>query len=444
MVSYSKTYEDDIYFFLPMTSSYSEKTKEFLIRDTLNRPYSEDEEYENPTFGEIYCDTLTGHCLYECNSTVFKQLSRIHLGRFTLACYDDNYDGTVYDTEEIDLFVTAHYRTGIYIVTLVCIDNHYIPTQLIDQMSTNHLSIKDPQTGEYVNIGTYMYSHYFLEICGEAKCVICMSKHPDDMTELGYLLAGETSVSEHIDYKILPHRIDDLLKNRAYYDYYDSYISRSVVAFIFKDYSDDIEERLEKEASEIFIVEIVMFQNTAVMRTNNKVINELDENDGITNEEIEELYIEFGRTMKFWRSYVFKYTFAQKEADEIIEAFGIQHTLEEYHRNQEFLDRMVELKSNITDQKSDSRMNNLLFILSCLEGSSISLAGVLWVFNRIMSTSNPLYSFMEGLVSVLWIVSFIAFAIIFLLYTSGKIIPQKKKEKKPKKKKVSDAKLKKL
>lgn len=435
MGSYSKTYEDDIYFFLPMTSARREETHAALVRDRLNRPFSKDEEREDATFGETYCDTLTNHCLYECNSPIFKQLSRIHLGSFELACYDDNYDGTVLDTEKVDLFVTAHYRTGIYVVTLVCVDNHYIPTQLIDQMSTDHLAIKDPESGEYVNVASYMGRRYFLSQCGEAKCVICMSNHPKDENELGYILAGETSVSEHIDYKILPHRLEPLLECRAYYDYYDSYISRSVVAFIFKEYPDDIAERLETEASELFIVEIVLFQNTAVTRTNNRVIEELDENDGITNTEIEELYVEFGRTMKFWSSNVFKYTFAQKEADSLIEAFEINKTLDEYYRNQDFLDRMVELKSNIADQRSDEQMNVLLFVLSCFEGCSISLAAILCILGWLMPSSAPHYSFVEGFTSVLWVVIFFSSALLFFLTISGKIVPKRKKRPKKEKKK---------
>lgn len=436
MGSYSKTYEDDIFFFLPTTSSVNEATREALMRDRCNRPYDKDGENEDATFGETYCDTLTNHCIYECNSPVFKQLARLHLGSYELACYDDNYDGTVLDTEKVDLFVTAHHRTGIYIVTLACMNNHYIPTQLIDQMSTNHLFIKDPETLEFVNINVYLQKRYFLESCGDPKCVICMSNHPEDENELGYILAGETSVSEHIDYKILPHRLEPLLECRAYYDYYDSYISRSVVAFIFKDYPDDIAERLDTEVSELFIVEIVLFQNTAVTRTNNRVIEELDENDGITNEEIEALYIEFGRTMKFWSSNVFKYTFAQKEADSLIEAFEIHKTLDEYRRNQDFLDRMVELKSNIADQKSDEQMNVLLFVLSCFEGCSISLAAILCVLGWIFPSASPYYSLIENAVSVLWIAAFFGIALFLFLLISGKItIKKKTRAKKNKQKK---------
>lgn len=437
MASYSKTYEDDIFFFLPTTSTSNEKTRDALMRDRCNRPYDKDGENEDATFGEIYCDTLTNHCIYECNSPVFKQLARLHLGSYELACYDDNYDGTVIDVETVDLFVTAHYRTGIYIVTLACMNNHYIPTQLIDQMSTNHLFIKDPESGEFVNINTYVQKRYFLVSCGDPKCVICMSNHPEDRNELGYILAGETCASEHIDYKILPHRLEPLLECRAYYDYYDSYISRSVVAFIFKEYPEEIADRLDTEVSELFIVEIVLFQNTAVTRTNNRVIEELDENDGITNAEIEELYIEFGRTMKFWSSNVFKYTFAQKEADSLIEAFEIHKTLDEYRRNQDFLDRMVELKGNIADQKSDEKMNVLLFVLSCFEGCSISLAAILYVVGWLIPFESPLYPIVEGITSVLWIVFFFASAVFFFFFTAGKLafkkkpkLPKKKKEKK--------------
>ena len=88
MDSYFKSYEDDIFFFLPTTSVSKEKTREALLRDRRNRPYDKDGEKEDATFGEVYCDTLTSHCVYECNSPIFKQLARIHLGTFELACIE--------------------------------------------------------------------------------------------------------------------------------------------------------------------------------------------------------------------------------------------------------------------------------------------------------------------------------------------------------------------
>lgn len=395
--TYKKTYKDDIYFFIPMTSNSTDSGFDKILAaskrktpDAVDFDYTPTEDLSKLHFGDLYCKVLNRHVEYECNSEAFKgkNMSRIYLGEFDLACYDDDYDGIPLDTEKVHLFVTAHKNTGLYIVTIALPDNHYNPTQLIDQMSTGHLEILDSETNEFISADKYVGNRFDLTVCGESKCVICMSNKPEIDIELPYILSGETMISKHIDYKIRPEHFEKLVKCRAVYDYYDSYISRSVIAFIFKDYSDEISVRMSDEASELFIVEIVLFQNTAVLRTNRKVVEELEDNRKISMEDIDALYIEFGKTVLFWNSDIFKYPFSQIEADAVIESFGIKETLADYHRNQQFLDRLIELKSNIVEQNSNNIMNNILFFLSCIEGSSVTLGAVLWIWHLLKNTTD--------------------------------------------------------
>lgn len=428
LIPYQKSYKDDIFFFLPMTVK-DMKREDVLLQLKEAQPEVVEESYE-----DVYCKVLDHHVEYECNILDSHELERVYLGRFRLACYDDNYelemdeeeDPPIYDFDYLDdeesgkqyfysesypvdpkertkkrvlhaaewvhIFVTAHKKTGIYIVSVALPNNRYIPTQLIDQMSTEHMDILIEENGEkvLVPITAYMEKHFSLVLCGESKCVICLSNEPKSRTELGYLLSGETYVSSAIDYQIRPERIEKFLPNRAYYDYYDSYISRSVIAFIFKEYSEDFRERLEEETSELFIVEVVLLQNTAVVRTNRHVAAELSESDGISSREIEQLYLEFGKTIKFWRSDVFKYPGSQLEADEVVRSFGIAEALDEYYRNQSFLDRLVELRGTIAVREAQDasekaheeaehaskRMNDILYVLACIESVSI-LVGAL-------------------------------------------------------------------
>lgn len=370
---YKKTFDDDIFFFLPM-SVLDQKRFTGALKQ-LEQAEAGKSGAESG-YGEDYCRILSGHIEYECENPTFRSLERHYLGVFKLACYDDNYEGIPLDTEDAHLFITFHRSTGLCMVTMAIPDNHYIPTQLIDQMSSNNLDVLPPEGTEYLPVEEYMADRFGLEVCGESKCVICMSKQPEDEIELAYMLAGETYVSEHIDYHLHENRIKPLLENHACYDYYESYISRSVVAFVMKDYSDDLCDRLDREASVLFVVGIVLFQNTAVLRTNNRVVAELAESDGITNQEIEKLYLEFGQTMKFWSTNIYKYPFSQMEAEEVIRSFGIDRALEDYHRNQAFLDRLIELRGTIAEERSSSSMNLILYILAWIESISIILGGV--------------------------------------------------------------------
>lgn len=459
LLAYKKSYENDIFFFLPMTDA--EQTE-----NVLEKLKEQQKTVKRSKYADVYCEMLNHHVDYECNILDTRELERVYLGEFDLACYDDDYDldadeeieeplldfdflddpmsgkqcyyseeytvdekqrskkRVLHAVEKVHLFVTAHKQTGIYIVTLALPDNRYIPTQLIDQMSTGHLDFV-LDDGTLVPVEAYMRKWYSLELYGESKCVVCLSEHPKSRTELGYLLAGETYVSSAIDYQIRPNRLENFLKPRAYYDYYDSYISKSVIAFVFKEYSDDFADRLDDETSELFITEVVLLQNTAVVRTNRHVAEELSEKDGITLEEIEKLYIEFGKTMKFWRSDVFKYPGSQLEADEVIRSFGITQALEEYHRNHQFLDRYVQLDSDIKEQKSADRMNAILYVLAWIEGASIVLGAILGVLQTRMGVVDTFWWAISGVAACM------ALATIFYVFVvSGKDKKKRKRKKK--------------
>ncbi len=446
--TYKKSFRDDIFFFIPLTSDGSDGSYQKML-DANRRQCSDEEDFDYTPledlsqldFGDLYCKSLNRHVEYECNGDHFKcgNIKRIYLGVFPLACYDDDYDGIPLATEEAHLFITAHKHTGIYILTLAIKDSQCSPTQLIDQMSTKHLEIEIPETGLFESVEDYVAKHFGLYVCGESKCVVCLEKHPDNELELPYMLSGETMISKHIDYRIRPERRQPLTKNHAVYDYYDSYISRSVIAFVLKDFDDAIDVRIGNEASEIFIVEIVLFQNTAVLRTNRKVVEELCDSDAISNEDINKLYIEFGKTTPFWNTDIFKYPFSQVEADEVIEAFGISQTLEDYYRNQQFLDRLIELKGNIEERAADETMNTILFFLSFFEAGSIILGAVLWIYS-ILSGAEAWNG--NSLLSVITVAA-IALGAVFLFFSSRikAAIRDLKKRRKERRQRRKDRKL---
>lgn len=434
---YKKSYKDDLYFYIPMSSKMVSGT----YNEIKKKSYEAVEKFctDENHFGKIYVDAINEHIAYECNSHTLglKGLEHFYLGEYKLACYNDHYvnlEEKAVTTETCHIFISVHNKTGLHIITVAIPDNEYLPTQLIDQMSADHLNILDENTGKFVVIKDYFGSMFNLKICGDTKFVMCLSNMPENPTELGYALAGETYNSEHIDYHILPNHINELISaNHSSYDYYHSYISHSGIAFILNDFSNDIVKRVEKyEASVLFVVEFVLLQNTALLRTNRHVIRALEESDKITNEDIEKLYIEFGKTMKFWNSDIYKYPYTQREADQVIEAFGINKTMEEYHRNQQYLDRLIELKSKMDEKDSNDTTNGILYVLSAVEGSAVTLGALLWLFKNILDKSTELYGLIEQITRIAWPILFV---FVLLLFSSKWFIKLKKKIAKKNKRK---------
>ena len=60
-------------------------------------------------------------------------------------------------------------------------------------------------------------------------------------------------------------------KYRAIYDYYETYLTEIVDALILYNYEDGLEERIPVMATYVFIVELVIFQNTSLNKMTQKL-----------------------------------------------------------------------------------------------------------------------------------------------------------------------------
>jgi plasmid maintenance system antidote protein VapI len=248
-------------------------------------------------------------------------------------------------------------------------------------MSTGNLIIYDEDAGIWINVFKYMQDKYGLKLCGESKALVCTSNKPVDKAEMCCILCAETYNSAHIDYRIDCSSIHDKCsRNLAKYDYYEVYMFSSVILFLPKEFDDNFIERLSTEATYIFVLELAMFQTAAIQRTNERVTNELTSDNDLSIDFIEELYEEFGSTVRFWNPSNFKYKMAQAEAEQINEVFKTQESMEVFYRNQNYLEHLVDLR-NARDEKYTGRILNIaLFVLAMLQ--VIPLVGVFieWVF----------------------------------------------------------------
>ena len=96
--------------------------------------------------------------------------------------------------------------------------------------------------------------------------------------------------------------INNLANNNfSQYKYYELYASKYSVIYILNTFSDDLILNIQDEITILYIMELIMFQSASVLRTNNRVIKELSKEGTVSLKFIEELYREFGKTIKFWK-----------------------------------------------------------------------------------------------------------------------------------------------
>ncbi len=355
----------------------------------------------------VFLDDIDNCIKYELDNAVVNDLENIYLDKFSLLITSDDYpvmddkwdgnkeyltyteyedkkkgkirklDNTEYlgtdedseiiiGEEEVHLFLTAHKNTRMYVLTMFIPNCSFSTSQIEDQMSYGYLKIRNKDNpNKFIRIEDYLRAKYGLISCGKGKCLVCMSERPKikegKSDEFLNIMSAEVYNSMHQDFHISGEKVKEwATKSYAQYDYYDVYLSDTVVAYIpTKEfgYDSNIKRRIDLMATYAFIVELTMLQNTALARTNYKVSNALCNDGKISNTEILNLYEEFGKTVHFWEKHNYKYSGTQLEAECIMSAFGNEELKAAYTEYQDYLGKIVELQVSEESNRNSNILN---------------------------------------------------------------------------------------
>jgi hypothetical protein len=427
----SKTYRDDIYLMLPLADHKENHRLDDLLAGDDEEDREQELERQMPQIPQKLIANLRELISYECDNLVKKELKIRYMGSFTFLHTTDVYDepdlsrcteetregqtadpadtychptedvltdkdfqkvrsvfGQNLTDEEAILHMTtpkmaediiaevtghvilcAHPLTHMYVLTIMFEDYPQSTSQLLDQMSYRYLKILKPGN-EKLAIPFYYYllGTYGLHRCGTEKALVCLSEKPRDPLEFENILVAEAKESESVDYQIQSDKVKEIAaKNLSQYNDYEVYISEKVICYIFINYPSQMEDRLERYTTYIFVVILVMFQNTAVAKMNTKVTTALSNDGDISLESMLDLEQEYGMTIRFWQVNNFKYLGAQLEADQIMEAFGQEKLKQTYSEHQEFLKNIMDLKTAQNQEKNDRILNFLATLLAILQ-----------------------------------------------------------------------------
>lgn len=361
--SYIKSYKSDIYIMIPYTSTN-------IIMNCF-------ENKENDICKE-YLKYMNENSKNECSDDISRYLKRYYLGQKKL-CVQKNDNTNEYEIEEVNLYLTINEPTGICLLTIMDLNSNFSPTHIQDQAIIDKLYIKE--NNSIVTIDKYLNSKYNLNRSGEAKILLSLSNKPENNLEFQYMLASERYDNLE-EYKLSSKEImANSKQNFSQYDFYEIYASKSSVVYILKDFDYNSIMNIQEEALILFIMELILFQNAAVLRTNKKIVESLANDGKVTLDFIESLYIEFGKTIKFWGKDVFKYVTAQILFIKINESFATKDILEDYYTNQKFLEHIVNLRDVQNSNRESKILNLIVLVLTILQVIPILISFVNWIKN---------------------------------------------------------------
>lgn len=375
-----KTHRNDIYLFLPFTTEDKDAAVNSLFNSSTQcaneNMQAKDQEWEIPRF---LMEKLK-YCIdYECEDSVAEEIETIYLGTFDFLHTNDMYEGDVVGEEKIHCLLTAHRKTCLYVLTIIFTDSKFYTTQIEDQFSYNYLRIKNPDgSGDYIAIEKYLENRYGLISCGKGKILVCMSNKPENPEEFRHIMAAEVFNGLEQEYTL---SCDGEIAKKwcetdcTHYNSYSIFLSNLVIAFIPDNFDSNAKNRIEQMATYAFIAILTMFQNTSIARINKKIAKALSYEGRIANKDVLEVYKEFGKTARFWEIHTYRYAGAQLEAECIIKAFGNAELMEECKRQQEFLEKIVNLQASESAKRSGFFLNIMAVIIAAdqLKGFVVSI-----------------------------------------------------------------------
>lgn len=390
-----KTHRDDIYLFLPFTTEDKDTAVNLLFDSSTQcaneNMQAKDQEWEIPHF---LMEKLK-YCIdYECEDSVAEEIETAYLGAFDFLHTNDLYEGDVVGEEKIHCLLTAHRKTCLYVLTIIFTDSKFYTTQIEDQFSYNYLRIKNPDGGgDYIAIEKYLENRYGLISCGKGKILVCMSNKPENPEEFRHIMAAEVFNGLEQEYTL---SCDGEIAKKwcetdcTHYNSYSIFLSNLVIAFIPDEFDSNAKNRIEQMATYAFIAILTMFQNTSIARINKKIAKALSYEGRIANKDVLEVYKEFGKTARFWEIHTYRYAGAQLEAECIIKAFGNAELMAECERQQEFLEKIVNLQASENAKRSGFFLNIMAVIIALYQLKDSVIAIIKNFYNWINEESSYL------------------------------------------------------
>lgn len=302
------------------------------------------------------------------NAEVSKEMNfgivRYDFGILRLLVMPDGGDREEGQVEiEARAIISLQETVKIGVLTFALEDMDCDITYLFDQVSRNELLVIEGQ--EKINLQIYLMDKFGIVKCGNARTLMHMSERPE-IEYFKYLLSNEVYQSDITKNAcLISHEIEAAaMTNIAQFDFSEIYAYDTCVLQIDKLFDSDYEPRIYKAALTLFLMELMQFREAAVNRVNNRVSAELQDRKNFSVKKIQEINLEFSKSIKFWNLNVFIYPATQKIANRIADAFELDALMEVYKDQKTFLEHLIMTHSIISSEKETKILNYTVLLLT--------------------------------------------------------------------------------
>jgi|GEM_PF-3102048 len=216
-------------------------------------------------------------------------------------------------------------------------------TVLLDQISREDLQVIIEN--KTLSLSEYLSKTYNIIKNGEAKITMTQNERAS-LQDRMYYLAAESNCSEAINAQITSRKLKrQAQQNLAVYDFSEIYMSENVIYQVYQNYDKDEDEKLYYESLLVFIVELLVFQISAINRTNLEVEKVLKTQKDVSIKKVNVLLSQFAKTMGLWENKLFRYPNTQNIYDNMRSRFQLANIRDNFRHNHQHLNDIVHVRN---------------------------------------------------------------------------------------------------
>lgn len=318
-----------------------------------------------PEKARVFLEEMNYRFEYECDKTLSGKVARGYIGELILRCESDS-DEHEKEVAECKMMAFINYNelAGLADLCLISLGEE-IPIHFITEefYRGNGTFVFDEKV---IPVDEYILHKFGLERCGNVKGLVALDRYPKDINEIVYLTAAEEYGTQDVD-SCLKANPRLALKDISQYEAIDLYVNEPMAVCVFKESELDYRDRLYEETIILQIIECMVFKITAINRTNRSVVEVLEENGNPPIKFIEDLNVQFARTIRFWDTSNFVYLTTRNVAYEIADGFKVDELMESYSRNQDFLEHLINIRGAQAEEKESTLLNILAIVLTVVQ-----------------------------------------------------------------------------
>lgn len=306
-------------------------------------------------------------------NSISNRARRFGIGLFKLRVFRKG-EPNDYQEYAVEIYVSVDIPTDMAVLTLYAIGVTAEISTLSDCVTRSEVLISKDGV-HFEDIYDYIAKEYGFVRKGNPKLFITIHEDPESINKglIASVLFGEQYFSKESPYgEIVDKEIMEKLNEEygiAQYSYAKAYVHKNVLMQISPGFPSETGELLYLECMSLFYIEMLLFEEAAIVINNDKILNfllnEKKSTIGRRLNQIYEINAEYAKTLAY-REMMLSYPTSSSSMKHIRTAFGIEELYERLAKNKSVLQNIFDAQRDIANTRESSILNILALIITLM------------------------------------------------------------------------------